>query len=539
MENTIDTNNPDALGGAVYFVVGRGTEGGASDSYRLSVAGVTSKSWGDVSAVASNSGYSLGAIQVDLGQAGTLPLGTTENRKLKPGEKTYVDAIIDESSAYANAHGLKFTKDTDQLRSQLLSHGNGELTGPKGHQHYRSSIDFIDNDMRNTINAWASSDEGKKWIHHNIDYSQVESVTEKAKDMVDKYGKNIPKEHRFETICILAKTANQYPAALKGYQAVLEKGGNFDDIMAHNKELAETLAHYDGPKAAKIAAEYAKEYADPNKKDALDRANLKVSGKDYDPSKEKDDPDVKVALKAIGGSDHSRLHTAHHGHESSMLRSGMHNEQVQKLQIQLGELGYLDNTATPDGKFGPATRDAVKAYQHDHHLPEVGQAGPATQKAIQADLQPLRQDNPGPLPAVSAMSSLPAGTFGMDDPRNTLNPNHALYSKLQQHLPDASDQRLLQFTAVCHSQGITDRNLTDVRFDQQNGVVSFAGTQNFAAKTATVDVKEPSPPPAQSIQHIQQTDQYRAQIQTQVQATIAQNNLQGPQGPTPGGAPGR
>jgi hypothetical protein len=49
-------------------------------------------------------------------------------------------------------------------------------------------------------------------------------------------------------------------------------------------------------------------------------------------------------------------------------------------------------------------------------------------------------------------------------------------------------------------------------------------------------VKEPSPPPVQSIQHIQQTDQYQAQIQTQVQATITQNNLQGPQGPTPGGA---
>jgi hypothetical protein len=238
------------------------------------------------------------------------------------------------------------------------------------------------------------------------------------------------------------------------------------------------------------------------------------------------------------GQSHAASHAAEHAHDD-VLRPGMHNEQVQKLQTQLGELGYLVNTATPDGKFGPATRDAVKAYQHDHHLPEVGQAGPATQKAIQADLQPLRQDNPGPLPAVSAMSSLPAGTFGMDDPRNTLNPNHALYSKLQQHLPDASDQRLLQFTAVCHSQGITDRNLTDVRFDQQNGVVSFAGTQNFAAKTATVDVKEPSPPPAQSIQHIQQTDQYQAQIQTQVQATIAQNNLQGPQGPTPGGAPGR
>ena len=247
----------------------------------------------------------------------------------------------------------------------------------------------------------------------------------------------------------------------------------------------------------------------------------------------------KITLEKLAtmGVDEKATHS-HAQHDAGPLKQGAHGEQVQKLQAQLGELGYLDNTATPDGKFGPATRDAVKAYQHDHHLPEVGQAGPATQKAMQADLQPLRQDNAGPLPAVSAMSSLPASAPGLDDPRNALNPNHALYSKLQQRLPDASEQRLLQFTAVCHSQGITERNLTSVVFDQQNGIVSFGGSENFAAKTATLDVKIPSPPAAQSIQHIQQTDQYQAQLQTTIDATIVQNNLQGPQGPTPGGAPG-
>lgn len=71
-----DTRNPDALAGAVYFIVGRGTEGGPA-SYRLSVAGVNDRSWGDVSSVAANSGYSIGTIQVDLGQRGTWPLGQT------------------------------------------------------------------------------------------------------------------------------------------------------------------------------------------------------------------------------------------------------------------------------------------------------------------------------------------------------------------------------------------------------------------------------------------------------------------------------
>jgi hypothetical protein len=70
-------------------------------------------------------------------------------------------------------------------------------------------------------------------------------------------------------------------------------------------------------------------------------------------------------------------------------------------------------------------------------------------------------------------------------------------------------------------------------------VMNFGGSENFLAKTASVDLKEPSPPPAQSIQHIQQTDQHQAQLQTQVQETIAQNNQQALQGPTPGSAPGR
>jgi len=46
------------IASTVYFVVGRGTEGGASSSYKLSHAGVAS------------SGFSLGTMQLDLGQRG-------------------------------------------------------------------------------------------------------------------------------------------------------------------------------------------------------------------------------------------------------------------------------------------------------------------------------------------------------------------------------------------------------------------------------------------------------------------------------------
>jgi hypothetical protein len=39
MANSLDTHDLDAVAGAMYFVVGRGTEGGAA-SYHLSIAGV-------------------------------------------------------------------------------------------------------------------------------------------------------------------------------------------------------------------------------------------------------------------------------------------------------------------------------------------------------------------------------------------------------------------------------------------------------------------------------------------------------------------
>lgn len=225
----------------------------------------------------------------------------------------------------------------------------------------------------------------------------------------------------------------------------------------------------------------------------------------------------------------------HGQHVDSVLKQGARGEAVEALQAKLGELGYLDNAVIPDSKFGSVTRDAVKAFQHDHHLTVDGRVGSVTHQAIEGNLQSLKQDNLGPLPAVAAMSSLPAAAPGLDDPRNALNPNHALFNELKYRLPDASDNRLLQFTSACHAQGITDKNLTAVRFDQQNGIVSFGATNDLFVKVASVDVKEPSPPAMQSVQHIQQFDQQQVQLQENIRAQIAQTNAQAQPGPVLGG----
>jgi peptidoglycan hydrolase-like protein with peptidoglycan-binding domain len=501
MPNVIDTKNLDSTAGAVYFVVGRGTEGGASDSYRLSVAGVTDSHWGDVSRVAANSGYSIGTIQVDLGQQGLQALGSANGQAAGQGQQTYVDAIIGQASAYAHQNNLPFPSDTKTLRSELLSHGNG--------QDGRSSITFLDKNTLHTFNTWAASNQGQEWIHHNIDYGQVKSITQAAMSMVDKYGKNITDDHRFETICILAKTQNQYPGAMDGFQRVLEKGGTYDDVLKHAQALRTHLDYYDGVKAGSIAEQYQKAYADPTKQAAIDRADAKVASPTYNPAAGDKDPDIKIALSAIGDSPHKAA-----GH---VLENGMHGQAVTALQNELGELGYLNGKA--DGRFGDQTEKAVKAFQHDHHLNSDGKVGAATEHALHVDLQPLKQDG--------KTAHAATGAPGQDDPRNAANPNHTLFNALKQRRPDASENRLLQFTAACHVNGINEQNLQKVHFDQHQGVVIFT-SGGLRPEMAKVDVKQPSPQPEQSIQQIQQFDQ---QQKTQSHAQTQAQSAQAQQGP--------
>ncbi|WP_369978314.1 peptidoglycan-binding protein [Xanthomonas bundabergensis] len=379
MADNIDTRNLDTVSGAVYFSVGRGTEGGAA-SYHLAIAGVTvgtsEPNWGQVGKVAQNSGYSLGAIQVDFGQRGTWPLGSIENRTLQPGEQTYVDAVVQQASAYAKAHNLPFTEDQSALRNDLLSHGNG-LNG-------RTSLNFIDTGTRDSINAWAGSAEGKQWIHSNIDYPQVRNATQTAISIVDASGSNISEDRRFEAISLLAKTANQLPSQLPKLEKVLKDGGDYDALRAKADEIRETYRYYDGPKAANVAEKYENGYA--NNQEALDRAHAKVSGKDFDPSSERNDPDFQKALELVNASPSRQT--------SGLLKEGSSGKEVRKLESNLSVLGYTDangNALQVDQQFDASTKHAVETFQQSNGLTSVdGKAGPATLGAIDQQARDLQ-----------------------------------------------------------------------------------------------------------------------------------------------------
>ncbi len=63
-----------------------------------------------------------------------------------------------------------------------------------------------------------------------------------------------------------------------------------------------------------------------------------------------------------------------------LISSGATGDQVSSLQMGLIELGFLKGVA--DGKYGPATKEAVQDFQKRNSLPENGIADPVTQQRL-------------------------------------------------------------------------------------------------------------------------------------------------------------
>jgi len=365
-----DTHDVEALAGAMYFVVGRATEGGQVP-YQLSIAGVTvgtsQKNWGKLDKVAGNSGYSLGAIQVDLGQRGTWPLGATEKKPLEPGQCTYVDALIAEVAQYAEDHHLKFASDREKLRETLLSHGGGGLR--------RGTLKFLDEDIRDTFNAWASSESGQKWIHRNIDYPQIRNATKVALAILDADGRNITEDHRLETVALLAKTANQMPSKVHDLRQVLRDGGDYDALIAKAKEISRNNTHYDGLKAVASADRYLDAFNDVDTAAALNRAQAKVARAEFNPAIALADTDFREALNVVGRA--GPIHVLRHGSRGNDVST------VQRRLAALGFTGSQGQTLQVDGDFGAGTQAAVEAFQRAHGLKVDGRVGPKTLEALQ------------------------------------------------------------------------------------------------------------------------------------------------------------
>ena len=108
-------------------------------------------------------------------------------------------------------------------------------------------------------------------------------------------------------------------------------------------------------------------------------------------------------------------------------------------------------------------------------------------------------------------------TPGHHDPRQPDSSLHGLYNELHRRIPDAGEQRLLQFTAACHAHHINARSLGTIHLDEANATMHFSGNDIWS-RPVSVNFSQPSPPPEQSIQHIQQQAQLTGRLHAQNQA---------------------
>lgn len=177
------------------------------------------------------------------------------------------------------------------------------------------------------------------------------------------------------------------------------------------------------------------------------------------------------------------------------------------------ERHLMESTVTP----------SMKAHvQSGERLAEQLLQRIANERSAQESGGTKASDRPAPAPvrAGTQVAASDESAYSRSDPRHPDNPGNRLFHDLKERLPEASDNRLLQFAAICHVHKIDDRNLSQVFFDQQAGTVGFA-SRGLLPRVASVDVKEPSPLPAQSIRQIEQFDRLQAQLsmQSHIQAT--------------------
>lgn len=227
-------------------------------------------------------------------------------------------------------------------------------------------------------------------------------------------------------------------------------------------------------------------------------------------------PDLPVlSVYPVAHSD-----TAH----AKTLEQGFNGHAVHALQTDLAALGYTDGHDHPlkvDGDFGLETRHAVERFQHDHHLTVDGIAGPQTQRTLASAVRHARE-----VAVVQPGCSDPLRSFS--DPEH---PQHALYATLKEAMPPTSEARLTQATAACYLSGMRKPgDLGDI-FSTDNNILVFHNN-SLIGNIAQLDLTPPVPGVQQTMQQVQAYDHQQAQLQQQIQQSMAQQ--QGIQGPAPG-----
>lgn len=151
------------------------------------------------------------------------------------------------------------------------------------------------------------------------------------------------------------------------------------------------------------------------------------------------------------------------------VRIGARGQSVRDVQEALQTHGQPG--VAVDGRFGPQTRDAVRAFQREHHLREDGIVGPQTAAALglhgdafEPARPPARGRTPTPTPAQPSQGPGGVGT----PPPVRLPPADAHPFDRMASVNNQLADRLQWYRE--HGQAVPPAELAAARqFDRQNG----------------------------------------------------------------------
>jgi dienelactone hydrolase len=210
-----------------------------------------------------------------------------------------------------------------------------------------------------------------------------------------------------------------------------------------------------------------------------------------------------------------------------------HRDYQNHMQGRFSPIGEANAFAASHGigNFWDAERNQPGAvfahnYMHDLQHRPLDDLPRGVPLDLSAPWQLLggREQAPAAPPAMPP----PAPVAAQDpyDPRQLGVEKFALYSALKERIPDAGPMRLMQFTAACHENCITAKNLDMIHLNEDRMTIEFHG-KSWLSTPAVIDLNQPPPEIGQSLQQIREVDQVDLNIERGL-AQSAQLSQQGP-----------
>jgi hypothetical protein len=545
-----------------YYSIGVSSEG-KDVAYQLSLCGQNTHKPGVLEPIG-NSGYAIGEMQTDLGAHKDTARELVDSFQAW-AKRNHPDWELNDQQASQLASGLARdgnhirdpNYDPDNARYQAEHHTRRSI--PSSHLH-QTGLD-IDQTSKSHLDTYLASDAGKTFVHQQ-DKAQVTVLMDRVATPLQREPlyKNASAGDQAKMFAMVAKVYNQGPDyanqilhGIKHHQinSLDDISKKIDTFVRRDPKHPERPTYMEtGRDDALRGAELFNTLRNASERNAM-HAPWRAIAADplIDPAQVAKDlkqphlADQYATVKGLfvqpeqGRALVDALEQSgsyHYGNPSHAHSRGFYAQGNDFLQWDKNGQGR----AFIGGEWSEFSRHELSLHhKKDHsldldltrggethgllHVAGQGHTHSAVHHAHRASVQAITPTEP---------------PYARNDPRHPDNPQHGLFKELKERIPEACENRLLQFTAACHANGITDKNIGRITYFEEQGFMHFE-TASEIRPSAIVDVKTLSPEPQQSIQNIQQTDQLQAQIHAQFQAQQAQINAQAQQGPVLGGGP--